>query len=183
MKKFHLKVALCIKPCVRPFGVFCRASKEKMQFDKSKLELLLALDNKLKIIWHHHIWGIKTATTQNDITLVCYFFSVPDAAPAIIQCIPVSYNNMSITWQPIPVNKRNGIIRGYHIYFKEITEYNWQVYTTPTGNLTSTIVPGLMSYTEYCVKISAFTSKGEYPEWKRASCKKLKSMTRGILCF
>jgi hypothetical protein len=83
---------------------------------------------------------------------------------------------MKITWLPIPEHQRNGIIRGYKIYYKEeYTKQKWNVFTTPTGELTSTMVTGLKSYTEYCVKISALTSKGEYPFWERKQCNRLKS--------
>lgn len=118
-----------------------------------------------------------------DTALNNIFLIVPDAAPIIIQSIPISYYKMKITWLPIPMQKRNGIIRGYHIYYKDVTEYKWNVYTTLMGNISSTIVPGLQSYTEYCVKISIFTSKGEYPHWKDQSCRRVKSMSFTIYHF
>lgn len=107
--------------------------------------------------------------------LFFFFFSlVPDAAPRIVQNIPISYNVMKISWLRVPVRQRNGIIRGYYIYYRDVIDHKWLVYTAP-GNLTGAIIPGLQSYTEYCVKISPFTSKGEYPDWKREFCKKVKS--------
>ncbi|XP_031570864.1 von Willebrand factor D and EGF domain-containing protein-like [Actinia tenebrosa] len=106
----------------------------------------------------------------------------PDAAPRILHASPVKYDTMRITWAPIPQNKRNGVILGYTIYYHELyaNQWNqqrkpWKSARTPNGHMTSITVTGLQSYTEYCVKMSAFTSKGEYPHWKRGQCYQVKT--------
>ena len=111
---------------------------------------------------------------------ICYsvliiLFSVPDAAPFITRVTPTSHNSIRVTWRPIPKHQRNGIIQGYHIYYSQYARDEWKLYTTPTGNITSWVVPGLKPLTWYCVKMSAFTRKGEYQDWNETSCRYLKS--------
>lgn len=105
-----------------------------------------------------------------------FFSAVPDAAPVITDVSPERYDTILTRWSPIPKDKRNGIIVGYKIYYRQqYTDDAWNSTTTSTGDLTSTTVSGLKSYTDYCVKMSAFTSKGEYPDWDRKQCYPVKS--------
>lgn len=107
-----------------------------------------------------------------------WVFLVPNAAPAITQCIPLSYDSARITWSTIPKNKRNGIIRGYQIYFKAGVGgkwQKWQEHTIRSDSVTSYEITGLKSSTWYCFKMSAFTSKGQYPFWMESECWVIKS--------
>ncbi|XP_031557164.1 receptor-type tyrosine-protein phosphatase F-like [Actinia tenebrosa] len=107
---------------------------------------------------------------------------VPDTAPVVTDIYPVRYDTMKVMWSSIPENHRNGIFRGYKIYYKELLypRNKWEVFVVTGGDVTSTMVTGLKSYTEYCVKMSAFTSKGEYPDWGRKHCKIVKTPSLSI---
>jgi hypothetical protein len=104
------------------------------------------------------------------LTNFTFFFSVPDAAPIITRSTRNSHKSIKFTWSPTPLHKRNGIIRGYIIYYKELNTGNewpkWQSYTIEKGNVTSGVVTGLRSFVWYCFKMSAYTSKGQYSSWK-----------------
>ncbi|XP_031570892.1 von Willebrand factor D and EGF domain-containing protein-like, partial [Actinia tenebrosa] len=104
---------------------------------------------------------------------------VPDASPNITNITPVSCDTINITWSPISKTLRNGIIRGYRIYYKaglaNGSWAKWQSLTVRTGNVSSVnvtkaVVSRLKPTTMYCFKMTAFTSKGEFPLLKVSNC-------------
>lgn len=107
------------------------------------------------------------------------FFSVPDASPNITDITPVSCDTINITWSPISENTRNGIIRGYTIYYKaglaNGSWAKWQSLNVSTGNLSSVnvtkaVISRLRPNLMYCFKMTASTSKGEFPLLKVSHC-------------
>jgi hypothetical protein len=101
------------------------------------------------------------------------FLLVPDAGPVITDISPLGSDMMKITWSPVPVRQRHGIIKGYRIFYKAGLDgkwSKWQSHTVGPGNVTSGVVAGLISPAFYCFKMSAFTSKGQNSLWMTTPC-------------
>ncbi|XP_031572276.1 receptor-type tyrosine-protein phosphatase F-like [Actinia tenebrosa] len=99
---------------------------------------------------------------------------VPDAPPLITDITPISHDTMKVTWSPIAEDKRNGIIKGYRIYYKAgLPGGNWGKWKSLTireKDAKSAIVSRLKPATSYCFKMSAFTRKGQYRLWMTSEC-------------
>ena len=69
------------------------------------------------------------------------------------------------SWQLPPVDSRNGIIRGFKLFYKK----NGSAESPSTevinnGNTLTKTVTGLLIYTEYEFRVLAFTSVGDGPK-------------------
>lgn len=104
---------------------------------------------------------------------------VPDSPPKNIKCQPLTENSIQIQWTAPALDKQNGEIKGYIIYY-ETSPWNIEFYDIVTtyyyrpwqrqqqekkiisnGNQYQTILHTLQPYTNYSIKILAFTSAGE----------------------
>ena len=70
-----------------------------------------------------------------------------------------------ITWEPIPENSRNGIIKGYYIEYYPEDENKTAVLKDdlPNENFTSHILTSLRKFTTYTIKVAAYTKAGIGP--------------------
>ena len=84
---------------------------------------------------------------------------VPIAPPANITVFNSSSFCLNVTWHSIPVKQAQGIITKYRIYYKSVSEVA-ERYNDSKSNK-SEVICGLEPYTQYTVRISGFTSKGE----------------------
>ncbi|XP_017776462.1 PREDICTED: Down syndrome cell adhesion molecule-like protein Dscam2 isoform X2 [Nicrophorus vespilloides] len=90
---------------------------------------------------------------------------VPEASPMNIQCSQMSSQSMKVSWiSPLPAY-HGGIIQGYKIYYRPIaTEENADV--PATGEVkrtpsTETYLHGLYKYTNYSLRVLAYTGAGD----------------------
>ncbi|XP_065066493.1 protein sidekick-2-like isoform X2 [Rhopilema esculentum] len=97
-------------------------------------------------------WPV-TARTAED---------VPDNGPATITPVAVSSSVVNVSWTPVPVDIRNGIILGYYIYYNIRTE-PLVVNRKPIigGNTMASVLTGLAGYATYQIRMSAYTKTGE----------------------
>ena len=78
-------------------------------------------------------------------------------------------SSVFITWEPIPENSRNGIIKGYYIDYYPEDENKTAVLTAnqPNGNFSSFNLKSLRKFTTYTIKVSAYTKAGIGPPFNK----------------
>ena len=89
----------------------------------------------------------------------CFTLTAPTAAPQILADMAIiAATNITITWDPPPVEEINGIIRSYTVTYSPLTS----VSAPPTGesvlgNETSFTASGLEPFTNYTFEVAAVT--------------------------
>ena len=90
------------------------------------------------------------------------FITAPSDAPVNVAAFNTSSTSIRVSWNEAPVNQQNGVILGYHIFYKALPsgeELNKTVSnTTLTDDLT-----GLQEFVQYNISVAAFTSAGTGP--------------------
>ncbi|XP_078354170.1 uncharacterized protein LOC144638790 isoform X2 [Oculina patagonica] len=89
---------------------------------------------------------------------VCAFTAedAPSAPPANISVTATAVDTIFITWEEVPEQERNGIVRGYKVYVKnadQIIEHESVV----DAHVTTLEVSNLVHNTYYCVQLLAYT--------------------------
>ncbi|XP_049765530.1 Down syndrome cell adhesion molecule-like protein Dscam2 [Schistocerca cancellata] len=96
-----------------------------------------------------------TATTREG---------VPDAAPQNVSCFPLSSQSMKVNWTPPPVQHHGGVIQGYKVIYKPvISDSNLWAAGSEVKRTASldTYLHGLLKFTNYSVRLLAYTSMGD----------------------
>ena len=76
-----------------------------------------------------------------------------------------SSTSLYLSWEPVPRGFVNGILLGYKVLFKRISDESRNYTDTLTTNTTRELVLiGLKKFTIYRITVLAFTSKGDGPE-------------------
>eukprot|EP00794_Sanderia_malayensis_P019881 gene19881-21822_t len=85
----------------------------------------------------------------------------PSAGPVNVTLTSATSRSLSIQWQDVVAEHRNGIITKYKLYYKQ--SYGSSSWTTVIINAPgkSYTITGLNLWTYYDIKVSAFTSVGE----------------------
>eukprot|EP00795_Rhopilema_esculentum_P012766 gene12766-3498_t len=86
----------------------------------------------------------------------------PRAAPSEIKAVNSSSFCLNVTWIAIPPNLARGVITKYRIYYK-LQSSGATEQTVDSEPDQEHTVCGLEPYTEYVLRMSGFTSKGEGP--------------------
>ena len=95
------------------------------------------------------------------INICAVFHAVPAASPQIIQSMIVNSSSVLISWQPPPLNDRNGIISIYVVNVSlEVNDTMPKQYITSSLNVT---LVGLNPFSTYVVAVAAETSVGRGP--------------------
>ncbi|KAL9951704.1 hypothetical protein ACROYT_G044426 [Oculina patagonica] len=81
---------------------------------------------------------------------------VPSAPPANISVTATAVDTIFITWEEVPEQERNGIIRGYKVYVKNAEQFV-EHESTVDANVTTLAVSNLVHDTYYCVQLLAYT--------------------------
>ena len=90
----------------------------------------------------------------------------PSGSPQDISVKVTSPKSIKVTWNPVPADHRNGIIKGYKIIYRDLPSgSNTTKNISATGeNEQQTItLDKLDEFTNYSIRILAFTSKGDGP--------------------
>ncbi|XP_044742030.1 Down syndrome cell adhesion molecule-like protein Dscam2 [Chrysoperla carnea] len=92
---------------------------------------------------------------------------VPEASPLNIQCSQISSQSMKISWIP-PLHKyHGGFIKGYKVYYRPIPIlFNIDISTTgevKRTTSTETYLHTLYKYTNYTIRVLAYTNAGDGP--------------------
>ena len=74
---------------------------------------------------------------------------------------------VQVKWSPIRQNFVHGILRGYHIHFKNVNPAGFGVVSPDIQSVrasnTSFLMQGLLKFTEYTIQVSGYTVKGDGP--------------------
>ncbi|XP_028396444.1 roundabout homolog 1-like [Dendronephthya gigantea] len=100
------------------------------------------------------IWGSWVASRTLE--------SVPSGRPRNVIVNAISSSNLSVNWDPPLLERQNGVIRGYVVFYK-LTNSSEVPRNETTANRTSVELSGLMIFTSYTVQIRAFTKVGLGP--------------------
>ena len=78
--------------------------------------------------------------------------------------VPVIINSTAISlfWEEVNCTERNGAITGYSVQYS-IAEGMQYTTVNNTGYFTSTVIHGLITCTQYSIKVAAINSNGVGP--------------------
>ena len=91
------------------------------------------------------------------------FFLAPEAPPVFISATTVSTTNITVTWEPPPLNMTNGIIDSYQIRYGRFNRTAMDIFRdinsiTIEGNTTLEFnIGGLQEFIEYGFQVRAVT--------------------------
>ena len=95
-------------------------------------------------------------------SLLCLILSpVPALPPAEITAHTESSTSIMLSWNPVPPGHENGVVLGYKILYVDQDETQPKLNSTVEANVSSFEVTGLMTFTNYCIQVLAFTRKGD----------------------
>ena len=88
--------------------------------------------------------------------------AVPSQAPTSFTVAAQTSTSISASWQLPPEDSRNGIIKGFKLFYKK-KGFAGSAITAliNDGNTLTKTVTGLLKYTEYELQVLAFTSVGD----------------------
>ncbi|XP_068083883.1 cell adhesion molecule Dscam1 [Anabrus simplex] len=87
---------------------------------------------------------------------------VPSLPPENVQCTALTSQSLQVTWEPPPLEGRNGIIQGYKVSHQPAEEwYESNDQETKVTTSFKTTIPGLYKYTNYSISVLAFTASGD----------------------
>ena len=91
---------------------------------------------------------------------MCFFYAVPSQGPDNLQATnDGSKSRLFVKWDSIPVDKRNGILLGYHVNHRKSGSLGATKNVSVTGN--SLVLTELETYTWYDVRVCGFTAVGD----------------------
>ena len=103
--------------------------------------------------------------------LICELFfcikcvAVPSKAPSSLSLTAKTSTSIEASWQLPPADGRNGIIKGFRLFYKRKSSSGSSTpLTINSGSTLTKVVSGLDKYTEYEFQVLAFTSKGDGPK-------------------
>ena len=104
-----------------------------------------------------------------QLRLMCFFLSVPEAAPLVTVEDMTSPHSFAVSWTPLPEEHVMGRLLGYRVIFKAVKAADERVHnkeatlTVDGPEVLRVELTGLKSYTSYVVQVAGFTSKGDGP--------------------
>ena len=98
-------------------------------------------------------------------TLLSPLLLVPNAPPDNVQTLTSSSTAILVIWDPVPEIDRNGIVTQYEVEFNQSTfaDISSSNLITTNGAVLIVELQGLEEYTEYSVRVRAYTSVGPGP--------------------
>ncbi|RDD37102.1 Protein sidekick-2, partial [Trichoplax sp. H2] len=85
--------------------------------------------------------------------------AVPRSYPPSLNSSAISAAEINISWQPLPLFDRNGVIIMYQLYYNS-TQWSDSGVVHINSSLTTAILNGLIPYTKYIISIKAATIAG-----------------------
>ncbi|GLG97350.1 Down syndrome cell adhesion molecule-like protein Dscam2, partial [Gryllus bimaculatus] len=99
---------------------------------------------------------------------------VPEASPRDVRCTALSPESLQVSWQPPPETLVHGVIQGYRLFYEPmptLTQEETVESRTKITTALTTVLHGLMKYTNYSVEILAFTRIGDGVRSSRTYCR------------
>lgn len=99
--------------------------------------------------------------------MVCINVTVPNE-PKRVQVQAVNSTTIYVEWRPPRAKERNGIIRGYYVYYAQLDEAENEpikgtekMEDTNDGNKNEIVITGLNPDTRYQVTVAGYTRRGD----------------------
>ena len=87
--------------------------------------------------------------------------SVPDQPPSNVTSYNTSSTSVNVTWQPIPLDHRNGILLGYHVRYRRHDKANDTISLVTVNNSSlHAELDGLGKYKKYAIQVAGSTVAG-----------------------
>ena len=90
------------------------------------------------------------------------YLSEPDGAPQRVRGQNISSTSISVSWDEVQAELKNGIITGYNITYQSQTE-NDNGFVEAGPNDRQANLTGLKEFVKYNISVVAFTVKGDGP--------------------
>ncbi|XP_072043737.1 protein sidekick-1-like isoform X2 [Amphiura filiformis] len=128
---------------------------ELTPFTSYEVQVAAKIDYTEEEFWSD--WSEKFSIITNESVPVGVVVS-----PGISDEYPTepSKRDVILLWKEMPVDQRNGIIRGYLLYVRNDNDYSTSKHDTPTTTVT---LNNLERYAKYTVVIQAYNSAGSGP--------------------
>ena len=109
-----------------------------------------------ELCWHFCITYVHTCVHTH---------TVPSAPPFNVQAQALTSSSIQVTWDEVPVRQQHGTITNYEVEYKQETyssvdNVQSMSVTSPTLMVNLTL---LHEYTEYFIRVRAYTSVGPGP--------------------
>ncbi|XP_065344124.1 cell adhesion molecule Dscam1 isoform X3 [Cloeon dipterum] len=86
----------------------------------------------------------------------------PSMSPENVRCRKSTSQSIEVTWEPPPVEGRNGIIQGYKVTHQAVDEwFDGEGAETKVTSSLKTTLQSLAKFTNYTVSVLAFTAGGD----------------------
>jgi hypothetical protein len=92
-------------------------------------------------------------------------YIAPSQPPDHFSVTVLSSTSVTLTWSLPPINSRNGIIRGFEVYYKNTSSNRNKTQDLPGNGTLHHVLDQLGKYTTYTFKVLAYTltnKKGPY---------------------
>ena len=86
------------------------------------------------------------------------FIPTAPGPPVDVTAYNTSSTSIRVTWKEIPPENENGVILGYHIFYKALPNENERKITVNDNTTLSANISGLEEYVEYNISVAAFIS-------------------------
>ncbi|XP_059489683.1 cell adhesion molecule Dscam2-like isoform X2 [Neocloeon triangulifer] len=100
---------------------------------------------------------------------------VPEAPPRDLHCAASTSESIEVNWQPPPDDKVHGVIQGYRLYYEAVEDIDlYQIDNSAQSKMTkslTTVLHGLLKYTNYSIQVLSFTHVGEGVRSTRIYCR------------
>ncbi|XP_060552122.1 tyrosine-protein phosphatase Lar-like isoform X4 [Ruditapes philippinarum] len=142
------------------------SDNEADHVEVTKLEATLA---KLDIWTEYKIWVLAFTAAgdspQSPPIFVKTHESVPNE-PKRVQVQAVNSTTIYVEWRPPRSKERNGMIRGYYIYYNQVDDNEpipgtEKVEDVNDGNKNEAVITGLLPDTRYQVTVAGYTRRGD----------------------
>ncbi|XP_066996259.2 cell adhesion molecule Dscam2 [Anabrus simplex] len=98
---------------------------------------------------------------------------VPEASPRDVRCTALSSESLQVSWQPPPEALVHGVIQGYRLLYEPVSspeQHDVIESRTKITTALTTVLHGLLKFTNYSVELLAFTRVGDGVKSLRVFC-------------
>ncbi|KAI9556414.1 hypothetical protein GHT06_016202 [Daphnia sinensis] len=103
----------------------------------------------------------------------------PEEPPLNVACVSLNSQSLQITWQPPRPDFRNGLLRGYRIFYEPLSEFLYlsspdqsdlQTGSSQTTTELTVFLSGLQKFSNYSIQVLAFTGAGDGVKSQPLTC-------------
>uniref|UniRef100_T1IT85 Down syndrome cell adhesion molecule-like protein Dscam2 n=1 Tax=Strigamia maritima TaxID=126957 RepID=T1IT85_STRMM len=117
------------------------------------------------------VYNDKGVGPLTEPILVMTSEDIPSQAPDELRCSALSSKSIYVLWEPVPPETVNGILRGYKVIYKPMTEWYDLEVQYKTSEKERLTLPQLSVNTNYSIVVLAFTKVGDGVRTSPVYCK------------